>query len=283
MSDFFKRLLPIGSRMHPEMPMLKPVETEASVNTKWIIEKIHDEFNTAGDRALREAKEILSGLQVINEDKASRLKKLGFSRVNEVMTFDRLSKEKKMHEDTASALSEMNFKYPKYKFITQEMADEICKKYNLVIGDISLYTGFVPEKNLKDIEEFDKQDNDLSNYYLSTNFMYGSASIRELTREEYQEHVDDDERINNLYIKSGATTRMRDVGYSKLKRPLEIAAPIKDMDTMGYKLEGNKLKMEIPDPVILAPIKIKGIDLYCIVTAWGDEASDEIVVNQKNN
>ena len=43
----------------------------------------------------------------------------------------------------------------------------------------------------------------------------------------------------------------------------------------GYKLE----KKHIPDPVVLQPVK----GGYLILTAWGDEASDPLVVNEINN
>ena len=42
---------------------------------------------------------------------------------------------------------------------------------------------------------------------------------------------------------------------------------------VGYKIQN------IPDPVVLQPV----CGGYLIVCAWGDEASDEIVVNQQMN
>ena len=35
----------------------------------------------------------------------------------------------------------------------------------------------------------------------------------------------------------------------------------------------------VPDPVVLQPVRYG----FLIVTAWGDEASDEMVVNPRNN
>lgn len=254
-------------------------------DTKAIIEQIHNEFNIGGDKALMEAKDILSGLHITNEEKANRLWKAGFSQVKEVKEFDKISKEKKMQEGVASALNELSFKYPRYKFITEKMADKICFKYNLVIADISQYTGFVPEKNLRQVEDFYAQDNELSTfyYYIDSFRSFDDDRLNELTKSEYERKIAYEEDMDKIYIDGGAISRTRYTHLSYGKRPLKIAAPLKDMNMEGHKLEGNKLKREIPDPVILAPIKIKGIDLYCIVTAWGDEASDEIVVNQKNN
>lgn len=52
------------------------------MTTKEIIEQIHDEFNTAGDRLLKEAKEIINE-GVLN--KAGRLEKIGFIKSREVI------------------------------------------------------------------------------------------------------------------------------------------------------------------------------------------------------
>jgi hypothetical protein len=53
------------------------------------------------------------------------------------------------------------------------------------------------------------------------------------------------------------------------------------MDITGLELkEGYKLeKKHIPDPVVLQPVK----NGYLILTAWGNESEDELVVNQKFN
>lgn len=254
-------------------------------DTRAIIEQIHNEFNIGGEKALMEAKDILSGLHITNEEKANRLLRAGFSQVKEVKEFDQISKKKKMQEGVASALNELSFKYPRYKFITEKMADEICFKYNLVIADISQYTGFVPDKNLRHIEDFYAQENELSTIYYSVNSFrsFGDDRLNELTKAEYERKIAHEEYMDKIYTDGGVPFRERFEHLSYSKRPLKIAAPLKDMNTEGHRLKGNKLKREIPDPVILAPIKVNGTDLYCIVTAWGDEASDEIIVNQKNN
>jgi len=49
------------------------------------------------------------------------------------------------------------------------------------------------------------------------------------------------------------------------------------MHTQGYKLGGKEITAQ--DPIILQRV-VRG---YLIVTAWGDEAADPIVVNPKNN
>jgi hypothetical protein len=63
-----------------------------------------------------------------------------------------------------------------------------------------------------------------------------------------------------------------------------ICAPKKDMDTKGLSKVGALLSVVTQftapkDPVVLRPVK----GGYLILAAWGDEASDEIVVNHKMN
>jgi len=62
-----------------------------------------------------------------------------------------------------------------------------------------------------------------------------------------------------------------------------ICAPKKDMDLKGLKKLGlffqSFTTVTFPDPVVLQPVK----GGFLIVTAWGDEASDELVINSINN
>lgn len=61
----------------------------------------------------------------------------------------------------------------------------------------------------------------------------------------------------------------------------KICAPKEDFDTRGWEVrDGYRL---VWDPVVLQPVSKDGIDGYLIVTAWGDEASDEIVIPSAKN
>jgi hypothetical protein len=116
--------------------------------------EIHEKFNTASDVLLAEAKKILATAVVIDEDKVDRLNALGFSRSNDVVKGhdDKLQKEEA--RANAELISKYRFKYPTSKFITENQVKEICKKYGLLLGTVDKFTGFVPEKNLKEIEAF---------------------------------------------------------------------------------------------------------------------------------
>lgn len=66
----------------------------------------------------------------------------------------------------------MSVRYPKEKFITIDVFDEICKKYNLIHAHIGNYKEDVPEKNLLEI----KNRKELS-YEFKDNLVYYSISF----------------------------------------------------------------------------------------------------------
>lgn len=130
------------------------------------------------------------------------------------------------------------------------------------------------KKNLKDIEKFNLKEKDFIQGYI-----YGS--IKSL--EEWNDRFTPENRITGG-ISIGRSLTYEDIFKNptkKFKPKLQICAPVKDMDLTGLELvEGYKLqKQHIPDPVVLQPVK----GGYLILTAWGDEASDELVVNQQFN
>ena len=75
----------------------------------------------------------------------------------------------------------------------------------------------------------------------------------------------------------------------EMKCPLEIAAPVKDFSMDGMKIDGGAggsrriSKIEVPDPIVLKPVFFNNQKHYLIVTAWGLEAADEMVMNPVHN
>lgn len=65
--------------------------------TKKVVERIHNEFNTAGDNLLKEAERILGGNEYLIE-KSNRLSKIGFKNSIEVR---KATKIKMAHETAA--------------------------------------------------------------------------------------------------------------------------------------------------------------------------------------
>ena len=248
--------------------------------------EIHNEFNTAADRILEEANQILKDSEQKDFQKIDRLKALGFVKCNQVVELDPLKEKINLSKEQIELVNYYKVQYPFNKFITTQQVEQICKKYGLLYGDVSLYKGFVPEKNLKEIESFklkkedipyltvyDRQgnmigailkkdcDDDLIAYFnrRSDNFIY----ITELDGQpaNYSFPVPHYEKYKHLSFVKGR----------KRKPSLKICAPLKDMDTTGMKLtNGFKLEKEIPDPVVLQPVN-QG---FLIVTMWADEQFD---------
>ncbi len=244
-------------------------------NNQELIEQIHDEFNTAGDKLLAEAKEVLSKAVDGDLDKIQKLKAAGFQQAAQVQEVEKLQKDKREAEEVAKLVQDYSFRYPNNKFITEEMVSTICKKYNLVQGNVSLYKGFVPKKNVEEIANFNLR---LEDYYYSKRYKHSAYPRWEsISQKDYEQGIE------SSYNKTTDGILMYDPShtydYSTHKDSFSICAPIKDMDTTNMHLNGYKLEKHVPDPVVLQPVK----GGYLIVTAWGDEQSDPIVVNQKFN
>jgi len=138
-----------------------------TINT---IEKIHNDIDTAQERLLKEAKELIDSVSVNVKNteknnsgiinKANRLKNIGFSNTIEVnkasKILNKLNKSKQIlikTKEQAETLEYLSKKYPFNKFLTIEELNRICKKYNLVYASSEYYIKEIPEKNLKDIEQ----------------------------------------------------------------------------------------------------------------------------------
>ena len=255
--------------------------------TSEVVEEIHASFFTEVDRLLAEAK-ISSSMATDKQsliDKCNRLRSLGFTQTKEMQDaaaeierIENARKENEKKQELINAIEFFSVTYPAYKFITEDSVNKICKKYGLVYGEISRYKGTVPEKNLKHIEEFKVLED--HECYLEINawrgMMVDHRRFKYITREQYDRSIEMERKMPSMIAHNIVTE------YAKA--PLEIAAPVSDFDMTDMEIKGNKLqKIHIPDPVVLKPVIFNGTKYYLIVTAWGDEASDEMVVNQQMN
>jgi len=228
------------------------------------VEQIHHEFEIAGELIYKDAVKLIQDVKINNLPKVERLKKLGFTATEEVIeAADKLSKVQ-VSQELSKKIEHYKMQYPFYKFISQEQLDKICEKYGLIYGEISLYKGFVPEKKLEAIEEFKKviKESDCKK-------RVGTISTYGRNKGE----IEWDDGVGGGKYPS-ISKKVTDV------EPLIIAAPSKDFDLTKMEVKNYKIQHKVvPDPVVMQPVD-KG---YLIVTAWGDEASDENVVNEKFN
>jgi hypothetical protein len=284
--------------------MLKNLFKKPSINqvvkgktTNQIIEEIHESFYTEVDKLLSSAK-IANSLDTDKQDlidKCNRLKALGFTSTQEVkeaeLEIERLTllkNENDVKKNLIEAINYFSFKYPNYKFITEESVKKICKKYNLVYGAINRYIGTVPDKNLKHIEDFKVLEDDECYVEERSNSWTGiEGGIEEGVSRKYQTKDQFDltqKEKSELMFRYHMSTIMAGFREINMKCPLEIAAPLKDFNMSSAEVKDFKISnIEIPDPVVLKPVIFNGQKHYLIVTAWGIEAGDELVVNPIHN
>jgi len=270
----------------------KTPKTETQVSTSnypAIVDEIHNEFFTAGDNILDEAKSLLTQLETHDIAKGKRLAALGFGKTREAVAAIETENKLATTKEIAELVVYYKVNYPNNKFITEEQVKAICEKYGLVCGETSAYKGFVPESKLALIERFElkKQDIPFMVVYSNENEIIGYAS-----KEDIGEYLSDQKRIyitsinGSPVIYGGAKTpcydKYKHLSFVQAKKEtpsLKICAPLKDMEVKSnQQVKGYKI-MDIPDPVVLQPVR----GGYLIVCAWGDESSDEIVVNQQMN
>jgi hypothetical protein len=242
--------------------MVKNSKTKKT--TEQIIADIHNDFDSASERLLQGAKEIV----IADNNKGDRLKRIGFSNAKPVKEVEELREAQHKNQELAERVAYFSQWYPHNKFITEEAVQGICEKYGLVFASAEYYKGDVPEKNLLEMEHFvlRKEDmiqdvfSDFAGYFRRRLMMGVDWSIGGMPpRFVSDESPSEDDHFS--------------------KPPFKICAPEKDFDTSNLTKKGYKLELNIPDPIVLQPVRGGCL----IVTKWGLEASDEMVVNNKAN
>lgn len=250
-----------------------------------IVTQIHNEFKSAGEKLLKQAQATTDNIQ-----KGKRLLSAGFTATKEAAE----AKEFLGLSEQASIIMKYMVEYPLNKFIDETTVAAICNKYNLAKAPISRYKGFVPEKKLADIESFKVNKTDLPANGIRVTECWGIGLASILTKKVNARRVhkilgmqqipSDSKlwRFRNCLITPKGNVWCDEMEVIN-KSEMCICAPAKDFDLKGLvknkKSFFSTQKMTFPDPVVLQPVN----GGYLIVTAWGDEASDENVVNSINN
>jgi hypothetical protein len=245
-----------------------PAKVTELTKPRVTIEEIHEAFNTEVDRLLEYANVRPAPISYTDQEaKADRLLKLGFNSSSDVtkvkdIQLKRQQVAQELHDKDKliSAINYFSMHYPNYKFITEASVKVLCNKYGLIYGPVSRFKGDVPAKNLEQIEKFKVKDEDCVYQYRH------------------------DSWSGNPYFMLGSYAHAKANSIRYQKQTLEIAAPMKDFDTTGMELKDFKLEVIPPkDPIVLCPVLHGNTKHFLIVTAWGPEATDELVVNQKFN
>jgi|ERR1035437_907021 hypothetical protein len=259
-------------------PKKREVKEEATVNTDVML---HEEVYTAEQVLLEEAKRILAEPSKYDVEKHARLQKLfemGFTSALEVKEFKVISEEFEFHTQLKNTIEYYQYYYPLYRFITAQAVIAVCEKYGLILSRIKNYIGEIPEKNQKEIIQFNILRSDMRYPYEINNY-----------QDSMYNHDDDSYKID--YINQQKKINPNYMNEKINGRDLLILAPIEKLDTRNMEISGHIMRTEIKDPIILQSVKSigdfvstrKSTDGYLIATSWGEEASDENVINKINN
>lgn len=244
-----------------------------------LIAEIHHSFEIAGDELIKQANAILSSSESYDKDKFDMLLSLGFTNTQEYKKAKNDVNKKEMEKNVLNAIMDAKTQFPTHKYITYDRTLEICKKYNLILGLVNQYKGFVPKKNLLDINNFYKLYESKVTYYSVQRIHYGFPRLYK--RDIFDEYG----KRQNTATKEKYEEALKPFSgfYASIQKDtLFMCAPLKDMDTEGYEIKNNTL-VHIPDPIVLNPFTSNGVKGFIIVTAWGDESKDPDIVNQNNN
>lgn len=206
------------------------------------------------------------------KDKAEFLKGVGFENSIAAKLYSAIADNHHLVED-------YNRKYHgQYKFILKPQLERVLEKYNLYLRNPKFFLGDIPEKNISDIMKFYVFLEDISLSQKHYEFL-----IKKL-REENPSSMNMMSSFHQPKIKIPS----QDFKRHGLESFIKIAAIEKLFNEEAFKESRSRIldKPELQaknqvdlDPIILFETRHG----YIIITAWGDEANDELVVNQNNN
>lgn len=264
-----------------------------------IVAKIHNDIDTAQERLLQEAREVIAKNITVSSDKAQRLKVVGFTEAAPVKEYEAKNGIVVKNTERAELIEYYKQNYPFQKFITEDEMNRICEKYNLIYAPVSKYKGDVPEKNIKDIELMSilKKGDEASEckycrlkYHSAGGVGMGAAramalGLPKIIKDMHFRHWSDADiylrakyNLDNKYIIDEVDNVTED------RSGLFIAAPPKYFNKEGLTKTGkfgflNVSITTIKDPIVFRYVR-GGIQ---IITKWGLEASDELTVNEISN
>jgi hypothetical protein len=234
-----------------------------------LVQEIHSAFDHEADALIAMSE---GGAQMLAlEEKAARLKKLGFVNCDEIHQVERKMERIKEEQPFYEIAQKYREKYPDLKFITYYQAEDLCKRYNLIIRNASDYIGSVPDKNLHEIEYWREKidEDDLQHkcfvYQVKVenkNYYHVSQGRSPLPMSKIREAFYEKGFSENQFLDEDVQSIVK---YDSTK--LVIAAP--------ESMFKNKPKTpQAKDPIVLQPVK----DGYLVIAKWGLEANDELLI-----
>jgi len=205
------------------------------------------------------------------KDKANFLKTIGLTNSIATKIYSGIIENRNVFNDYQNKYG-MNS-----KFIIEPQLERICEKYDLYVRPLRFFLGDIPEKNIKDLMNFKIDLHDI--------YDDGNKPIYDYIHK----YRIDNNNIYNFYEKPKFFVTLDELAnIVNVSNYLEIAA-VKilfstDAFTQSTDRIVNKKELEAKSIVEMDPIILfKTNHGRLIITAWGDEANDELVANQNSN
>lgn len=238
-----------------------------------IIKNIHRDFNTSFERKIPEkVKESVTEIEDeglfhnLNTMIPNSKSLIDYNKIKDEKY--RIEKANIKREERLRVVEFFNEKYPGYKFITHDDAIKLCEKYGLVLGNSTDFKAEIPRENAIQFSQFIekyKHPEALEIKYISE--MTGREIPKATTYSSKEEYA------NSRTVHSGSF-------YEHVE--CKIAATYEDFNIKRpHRVQNHQIIYE--DPLVLWPVVYLRELYYVIVTAWGDEAADPLVLNQIHN
>lgn len=270
----------------------KQAQQPTVTNEKSIEEQIYNDVYSAQELILQEAKRVLAIPPIFDAVKAERLRqleKLGFSNFDEIKKLKEEREQQKEHSELNAMINYYRKVYPFHRFISQKSVQIIIAKYKLLLAKAGDYIAEIPEKNQQEIINFKVRIKDIREpkemdegwvflrmpHYFDMGFDSFSHRYEQMMAEQSGDPI-------KYYKDLEKQKRQRKIAHERELLPgkdLLIIAPVKKLDTRGKVIDKGILRIINKDPIVLQPVVLG----YLIVSSWGLEASDPLVVNSINN
>lgn len=270
----------------------KKIEDSPKLDT-FTVEEIHQDFKSASELMQKEFDlwlKITSNFieeekkkDIKLKEKSLNLQKLGFCRTPEVIKLEeeqrkmnKTMEEVREKENVLKLVQHYKMYYPQHKFITNEIVESLCQKYNLWCVPVKSYTGSVPDDCVEEMVNFKVR---IEDSIIELRHSFGGDWIS-------YSYADDAPRENVLKNLEVRGIYYEDNKYYRINNTKMICCPKSSVDLESVQSskyyspeKGGWFKPEPKDPIVLTPVN----GGYLIVSAWGIESQDPEVFNENKN
>jgi len=236
------------------------------------------------------------------KEKANFLAGAGFNNSIAAKLYSSISENSHM-------IDEYDKKYHgQYRFILKPQLERLCEKYNLFVRKTEHFLGDIPEENIKEMMNFHVHLEDLDRPFVTNLSGRGASEISMCWNypndnietqgiiakwiEENQEFITKTFTQEGILVpkdvRSGFKVKMNDLNHLGFEGVIQIAA----VEELFAPEAFEETKARVPgraeltakqqvdlDPIVLCETKHG----YIVITAWGDEANDELILNPNKN